>query len=574
MYQALYRKYRPSTFDEVVGQDVIIKTLKNEVKLKKLSHAYLFTGPRGTGKTSVAKILAKTVNCEDLKDFSPCNVCVNCTQINNKQSTDIIEIDAASNNGVDEIRELRSKVNLVPSFGKYKVYIIDEVHMLTVGAFNALLKTLEEPPAHVIFILATTDPHKLPNTILSRCQRFDFKRISENKIVERLKEIVKLEDIKIEEEALAEIARLSDGGMRDSISMLDQVVSYAEKEITLKDVHEVNGTITGEEIGKIVLSIKKKDAKYLFDSFDQFEDDGKNFIKLTEEIIHFLRNLLLLQTVPKYFEENNKEKSTYKEFQKEISLNEALKWIFELNHSLSEMKMTRNPKMVLELTFIKLLNGDFINEKIESKEPLEIKKEESNREKLGTSKKEDFQEKKELESAKKFLVKRKTESINEKVLKKGMKRRLQEIIDVRINNALAGFSRKEVQELKKKEDSLHNYLLNPEDGKYVSMIFDGEMKAVGNHTIIYVFPTEKLSTLFNESILKIDEILTKNFEEEYHGCSTYIERWNEIKIEFNNKKKVYTYEEEKIDANDLFEDKKMESSNEVESLFGELVEYQ
>ena len=223
MYQALYRKYRPKNLDEVGGQDTIVKIIKNSILNNKINHAYLFAGPRGTGKTSVAKIFAKMVNCENLEKGNPCGKCTSCTVPNN---SDIIEIDAASNNGVDEIRELRNKVNLVPSYGKYKVYIIDEVHMLTTGAFNALLKTLEEPPAHIIFVLATTDPHKIPETILSRCQRLDFKKISENNIVKRLSEIANIENIDIEEPALYEIARLSDGGMRDSIGMLDQAVAY------------------------------------------------------------------------------------------------------------------------------------------------------------------------------------------------------------------------------------------------------------------------------------------------------------------------------------------------------------
>ena len=219
MYQALYRKYRPQTLDDVCGQDTIVKIITNSILNNQINHAYLFAGPRGTGKTSIAKIFGRIVNCQNPNGCIPCGKCPSCLEKNN---SDIIEIDAASNNGVDEIRELRNKVNLVPAFGKYKVYIIDEVHMLTTGAFNALLKTLEEPPAHVIFILATTDPHKIPETIISRCQRLDFKRISDDAIVENLTKIAQKENIDVEKDALYEIARLSAGGMRDSVGMLDQ----------------------------------------------------------------------------------------------------------------------------------------------------------------------------------------------------------------------------------------------------------------------------------------------------------------------------------------------------------------
>ena len=264
MYQTLYRKYRPKNFDEVIGQDIIITTIKNAIKNNKINHAYIFSGPRGTGKTSTAKIIAKTVNCLNLENLKPCNKCVNCTQINNKQSIDIIEIDAASNNGVDEIRELRNNVNLVPSTGKYKIYIIDEVHMLTIGAFNALLKTLEEPPAHVIFILATTELYKIPVTILSRCQKFEFKKISINKIKQKLQEIINLENISIDEEAITEIARLADGGMRDALSILDQVVAYSENKITVKDVHEINGTIPQDELKHFIKYIALKKYNEIF----------------------------------------------------------------------------------------------------------------------------------------------------------------------------------------------------------------------------------------------------------------------------------------------------------------------
>ena len=293
MYQALYRKYRPQLFEDVVGQKVIIKTLSNSILNNKISHAYLFTGPRGTGKTSIAKIFAKIINCENLNGIDPCNNCVNCTQINTKQSTDIIEIDAASNNGVDEIRELRDKVSLVPSFGKYKVYIIDEVHMLTTAAFNALLKTLEEPPKHIIFILATTEPHKIPQTILSRCQRFDFKKISISDIKSRIKKISELENISIDDDAIELIAKLSDGGMRDALGLLDQLTSYTSEKINVNDVNDVSGMITIDKINELILHIIKGNLIDSFNLLETYDEDGKNLVKIVEGLIEFLKNTLI-----------------------------------------------------------------------------------------------------------------------------------------------------------------------------------------------------------------------------------------------------------------------------------------
>ena len=339
-YLALYRKYRPNNFNDLVGQSGVATIIKNEILNNKISHAYLFSGPRGTGKTSTAKIIAKMINCSNLgTDGTPCGKCESCLNFNS--SSDIVEIDAASNNGVDEIRDLRDKVNLVPTIGKYKVYIIDEVHMLTVGAFNALLKTLEEPPAHIIFILATTDPHKIPATILSRCQRFDFKKISVKKSAERLKNICKIEKIDIDDECLDEIARLADGGMRDALSMLDQVIAYSDGKISLDDIHEINGTVSQYQLEKFVAHICHKDLLESLKQLDLYNETGKNFVKITEELITFFRNMLLCKIVPNYF--NEKENiEIYQNISQEINQTNLITMIDILQETLNKLKKQIN----------------------------------------------------------------------------------------------------------------------------------------------------------------------------------------------------------------------------------------
>ena len=290
-YLALYRKYRPVDFNSVYGQEHVVTILKNAIMSGKISHAYLFCGPRGTGKTTVAKIIARLVNCENLIDGNPCGKCYNC--INYMNSSDIVEIDAASNNGVDEIRELKDKINLVPSNAKYKIYIIDEVHMLTTQAFNALLKTLEEPPSHVIFVLATTEPHKIPLTISSRCQKFRFSKIEDSKIVNRLSEICKLEKIIIDEDALFEIARLSDGGMRDAINFLDQLIAYSSDNISIEDVYNVNGSVSYADLYDLLNSIITNDKIKIIEFVDNFDESGKDINKFIEEMLIFLKDVIL-----------------------------------------------------------------------------------------------------------------------------------------------------------------------------------------------------------------------------------------------------------------------------------------
>lgn len=570
MYQTLYRKYRPNSFDEVVGQDIIIKTLKNEIKYNQLNHAYLFTGPRGTGKTSIAKILAKTINCNDIHDGVACNKCVNCTQIKNHQSTDIIEIDAASNNGVDEIRELKSKVNLVPSSGKYKVYIIDEVHMLTIGAFNALLKTLEEPPAHIIFILATTDPHKIPTTILSRCQRFDFKRISINSLMHRLNIIINNEKIKIDDEAVAEIARLSDGGMRDALSMLDQVISYSIDKITVEDVHEINGTLSQVQLKSIIEYLIAKNLSSELELIDQLNDNGKNLVKLTEEIIQFLRNLLLCQTAPKYFEQQNYNKEMYQKISREIKYDALLEMIKEFNLTLSEMKYANNPKLLLEILLIRLMNLDELEyhtqEKVtddcENLTNETISNEISNQTSNKTYDRMD-------EAGKKNIKKQNFDSTT-----------FDTVIETRVNNALAGFSKKYFLETKEKLESIQSLLMDSKYSQYIAMLLDATLKAAGNDYLIYVNKDKHLADIFNHHIIEMEVILYQQYNNEYKIISVDEEKWNQIKQEFNQKTKKYIYHPEEYNIkqmleyetknNDVIENK----TDEITELFGDIVEYE
>lgn len=570
MYQALYRKYRPTTFEEVIGQDVITRTLTNEILKNKISHAYLFTGPRGTGKTTIAKIFAKIVNCENLVNGAPCNKCVSCTQINDKQSTDIVEIDAASNNGVDEIREIRNKVNLVPSFSKYKVYIIDEVHMLTVGAFNALLKTLEEPPAHIIFILATTEPYKIPSTILSRCQRFDFKKISPNKIFNRLKTISEREKIKVDDDSLIEISRLSDGGMRDAISMLDQALAYSENSITIDEIHEVNGTLSYYEINDFLVRIFKKDILSVLKSIDSYIDRGKNVIKLTEELILILRNILLFKTVKGYFENEPEKIELYEKFDNIINKEAVIELIDLLNENIIKLRQSNDPKIILELLIIK-----FMSLSVQKKEIVEssniLFKQESNQVTESQTKKDKNQKSDKGISEKEIIDEQKINSITLKEEIHIENNKIEELKQLRINNTLARFDKKNFLKIKETLENIKDMLLVPDYSEIVSMILDGTIKAASDKNIIFVYNTISSANYFNENLIMIEEILEKNYGFHYKVIGVDSSSWEIIKKEFNNKNKKYIYQEENVDIKNIL-NQKQEETNEINSLFGEIVE--
>ena len=352
-YQALYRKYRPTNFDEVVGQTHIIQTLKNAIVQNRIAHAYLFCGPRGTGKTSIAKIFAKTLNCTNSQD-APCGVCENCKMAANGSHPDIIEIDAASNNGVDEVRNLIDKVKYAPMQGKYKIYIIDEVHMMTSGAFNALLKTIEEPPAHVIFIFATTEPNKVLPTIISRCQRFDFNKVSMHDIKYRLSVVCKNEGIEIDENGLTLIAQLADGGMRDALSILDQCVAYCSSHIDVNDIRKIYGVVTSEDIGKLFYSVYKKDVDRFVKDIQKYSDMGMDIKRLTADFIHMLKDSLILDYSENSTLVSDMNKDMIRKYFKSAPINFRIKCMEELMDTYNKYTYASNALDYLEASLLKI----------------------------------------------------------------------------------------------------------------------------------------------------------------------------------------------------------------------------
>lgn len=361
-YQALYRKWRPSDFKDVKGQDHIVTTLQNQIKADRIGHAYLFCGTRGTGKTSVAKIFAKTVNCEHPVDGNPCGECPTCKAIAAGVSMNVIEIDAASNNGVDNIREIRDEVQYSPTEGKYKVYIIDEVHMLSIGAFNALLKTLEEPPSYVIFILATTEAHKIPITILSRCQRYDFHRISIDTIADRLSELMKAEHINVEDKALKYVAKAADGSMRDALSLLDQCIAfYLGKDLKYENVLDVLGAVDTGIFSRMMNIITSGDVAACMNLMEELIMQGRDIQQFVNDFVWYMRNLLLIKTTDdesKILDVIEVSEDSFKELKKDAAKVDAdtlMRYIRVLSELSSELKFATQKRIKTEVTFIKLM---------------------------------------------------------------------------------------------------------------------------------------------------------------------------------------------------------------------------
>ncbi len=571
MYQALYRKYRPIDFNSVVGQDSIIKTLKNSIINQNFSHAYMFFGPRGTGKTTISKIFARNINCSSPIDGIACHKCDSCKASFSKNCVDIIEIDAASNNGVDEIRDLKNKITLVPSELKYKVYIIDEVHMLSIGAFNALLKTLEEPPEHAIFILATTDPQKVPETIISRCQCFSFKRISDDIIKERLKFVCNEENILIEEDVLNNIAMLADGGLRDALGSLDKLTSYTKDRITIDDFTEVNGIVSDSDICLLVKDILSGNIQNVLKNINDFNNNGKNLIQIMVQLLNYSRNLL----VDYYISNKNID----------FSLDHLQELSNVINEKMFDIKKSGNTKIYIELLLLKFINTNIfdknnlkneiiednnISDKVSKKndiieESLKLKEKEVVENNITT----DIDVENNDNSDKYFIEEEKSGNTIPKILN------IDEIMKIRVNNTMAlankGLLKLELANFEK----LRDYTFDQEIGYLVCSLLDAKLRTVSPENIIisFEFDSNVKQNLLN--IEMITEVYNKITNSNKNIAIISDEEWDKVKNDYiTNLKNNIKYDvlpEPELIFEELANNDIMVSSAAVE-LFGDIVE--
>lgn len=529
MYRALYRKYRPQGFESVVGQNTIVKTLQNSIKNKSFSHAYMFFGPRGVGKTTASKIFARSINCLEPVEGNACGKCKNCLHSFEKECVDIIEIDAASNNGVDEIRELKNKISLVPAELQYKVYIIDEVHMLSMGAFNALLKTLEEPPAHAIFILATTDPQKVPETIISRCQCFSFKRISDEMIVDRLRTVCNSENIQIEDEVLTEIAISSDGGMRDALGALDKLTSYKQDNITVDDFAELNGMITKKMLIDFCNYIFIGDLANVLSLINKYNSDGKNLIQIISQLMHYLRN----SVVNFYVEKTNCE----------FSIDKMLILIDIINERMFDIKKSGNPKIYIEMLLIKYIkenidnkhlgnsevNKNVISEKkvVNDKTDMisqmdsgnDIKEnsitEKTNQSIVVDEEDDEYDFDKEFSDdgeydeimgnnyTKDLLIDDDINENPEKESQLNIVKNIDDIIKVRVNNTLAKANKQILTEENEKIKLLNDFTFDQEIGYIVCSLLDASIRAASEDSIIFSY---EYDSTVKQNLLELEKV--------------------------------------------------------------------
>ena len=544
LYQALYRKYRPKTFDEVCGQKVIVQTLKNTIINNKLTHAYLFIGPRGTGKTSIAKIFAKTINCTNSHDGLSCEECDICKLSNNNENVDIIEMDAASNNGVDEIREIKNHVSLMPTFSKYKIYIIDEVHMLSSGAFNALLKTLEEPPKHVIFILATTEPQKVPLTVISRCQSFEFKSIPKNLMSEKIKYICENENIKITDEAVNQICIDSNGGLRDGIGLLDQLNSYTNSNVTLEDVLLLNGRIDNSQIYNLLKNLYDNNLLEVFNESNKYEEEGKDFLFIIEDIIKYLKNELIDYQI------NNKS-----EIINLIGKEKTIEIIYLITDTLNYIRNIKDKKIYFDLLLIKIVN---------ILKQTNVRSNKITNENLNIEIKKDVSKKEVIENKEKKVETKNIEIDTEKY------NNYYELMDIRLNNILREADKKSLSEYIDFKDNLESNLNNLDERKLFNLLLDCSIKAGSNNGIIVTTSSENILFELFDNLFEFENLFSEKLYKEVKVCFYNENLWEEKrKIYINkirNKENI-----EILDENNIINKIKNKESD-TDNVFDDLLE--
>ena len=532
-YRVLYRKYRPIDFDSIVGQDYTKTLLKNCIISNKISHAYIFTGPRGTGKTSTAKIFARTINCQNPQNGNPCNKCENCLNFNN--NPDIIELDAASNNGVDEIREIIDNVRLAPSVSKYKVYIIDEVHMLSTSAFNALLLTLEEPPSNVVFILATTDIQSVPITILSRCQRLDFKLIDHAKIIERLQYVCANENIKIDEDALDEIATISHGGLRDALSILDQL-SSANMEIHLADVISVFGGISQEKINKFINIYESGNIKDVLDSIENFKNDGIEVSVLIEKLISAFKYILIKIKESKY--------------NGNLIFDDIYNLVLSLNSILANLKYNINSYDMIQVILLKYIKYFPGNNEPEKKIEIESQKDDNKINKEEST----------------IADKEKNLSINTNKEENHISRKFKFDINIRINNTFVNAKKENLNFIKSKWEDFIIYESNT-NKKLLSYIADTVVVAASENYAILTNNIDSTNDLLNENIDVLEKDFNLFYNLNYKLVSISINRWNAEKEKYiKNIRSGFNYK--LIDDNIVIEENLSELEKVAADIFG------
>lgn len=535
-YISLYRKYRPKTFNDVVGQNVVVKILQNSIIENKISHAYIFSGPRGTGKTSIAKIFSKAINCSNNINGDLCGTCEICKHDANDE-IDIVEIDAASNNGVDEIREIRNNIKLMPSVLKYKVYIIDEVHMLSTSAFNALLKTLEEPPSHAIFILATTEFNKIPATVISRCQKFDFKKINKKDIYLRLKYILECENKELGDNIINLIADLSDGGLRDAINLLDQVLSIDKSDLSTDDVYNLIGDISEQSVFDLLSCITNGNIKDVVSIIDKYNEQGKNFTNICNRLEELIKNILIYNSTSNYFDkeyENKLQSYSKVDYEKLLDISK------ELYNLGIELKKSTNQKMLIEIYFLKLT--------------------------IMFTKKEYDKQSQHNETVTPLPQKEnKTDIINnvpEEEISIDNKK-------IKINNTLYGANKQLKIDFIANFKQIEEYLSNKEFNSIANLLNKSNPEVVSDKNVLFTFKNSFEVVLFDKNIEDVQKFLKKLYKTNYVVTAVSEEDWNKIKKEYieNTKNGVkYEYIEEKQITKKAKKSTALENS--LEDIFG------